>query len=540
MMTRRIALVIGINKYQHYNHLEYCASSARAVYDLLVDEKYGGCNQELSKLFAEADKDLTTINMFQLVRDTVKSLNVADQLIFYFTGHGLLNTDDTLALITSDAKDAASGYQFSHLVTDLRNHNLSKGILIIDSCHSAAMRKSIGNLMSNSWKPSKIPNGFVFMASTDQYEGDEGLYAHLDDNLGLTIFSHFFCQGITTGANSKNEYVTLLELQEYINENIEIKYPASRQKAQIPASVLNSDLRISRNPKYIVSANAEKKAQVNTNLLEPVDLRDIVRRNPKWIHPYVISAETVKKSNAMLREIISKYRDATDLSKVNRGPLLSFLDLISRPPNKRELRQRKRRLSQMAYDNAVKRWRTFVNSLGLTGGSSFGDLYEIFFDNPRIFALLPSQLTKMECFETVDYVYTDATVYKTFYYVVFLCSPYIPPCSENGWISEIESNIAYVSKMAMHISDDEVLRVHMIAGQDTDYENPSCDNTNYLSVSDLEKSTTLASSESLKSVLSNRKVRISIVSYKCLFEAINSNSKLLPTPRSDSSGYGKF
>ena len=247
-MTARVAIVIGINRYTHYNNLTYCPSSAEDVYELLTDERYGGCDQERSVLWAKPDEDLTSEELYGLVRKAVGSLEANEQLIFYFSGHGEINNDDTLALITSDASRPAEGYQFSELIVALRNYNITKGILVIDSCHSAAMAKSLSMLQSNNWKPTDITKGFMFMAATDKYNSDEGIYARQDKDIERTIFSYYFCQGIRNGANSEREFTTLSELTKYINESIKKRYPYSRQQAHIPVTVDNADLWISRNP----------------------------------------------------------------------------------------------------------------------------------------------------------------------------------------------------------------------------------------------------------------------------------------------------
>ncbi len=210
----RTALVFGVGHINSpfYENLEHCTNSATKVFDVLTDPSIAGCDQEKSRLFVTKNQaGISAESMFKEVRAIIRSLKKDDQLIFFFTGHGELYKDK-LFLISSDAENPQSGFRFSYLLDELSNFDVERAIIIIDTCHSSAMFKSLGSLQSRTWTPTELAEGFGFIASCGAHQ-----YANPEPNLEYTLFSHYFIKALKEGISEQTAQISLSQLRDYIN-----------------------------------------------------------------------------------------------------------------------------------------------------------------------------------------------------------------------------------------------------------------------------------------------------------------------------------
>jgi uncharacterized caspase-like protein len=135
------ALVIGINDYQHWQHLRQAQQDAKKIAELLETD-YGFT--DIRTLY---DKDATRAKIIRSLRDLTRDLGRDDSLLIYFAGHGYY---DKLAnegyWITTEAREKIEG---DLAVTDwLDNTALRKQIstlqarhvlVVSDSCFSGAL-----------------------------------------------------------------------------------------------------------------------------------------------------------------------------------------------------------------------------------------------------------------------------------------------------------------------------------------------------------------------------------------------------------------
>lgn len=225
-MSSRVVLAVGIGYYDYHSNLEFCPPSAKEVFDLLTNPEYGGCDSQKSKLLTDELKErLTAMDLYQAVRDILGSLEVGDQFIFYFSGHAELNANNDLYLTTTEADKPFRGFDFAFLVQNLRAHNITKAILVVDACHSEAMFKSLRNLQSGTVFSGELPKGFGFISASGMYEK-----ARQIPELKRTLFSYYFCEGIRNGIKTEGDYITVTGLKEYINSKAETNHRQFRQR----------------------------------------------------------------------------------------------------------------------------------------------------------------------------------------------------------------------------------------------------------------------------------------------------------------------
>lgn len=253
---KRIAFVIGIEHYKNYNRLEYSPQSAEDVYELLVSPVFGNCDPKLSvKEIITPDRSLTSSDFDGMVREAVKRLGQGDQFVFYFCGHGKLHGNDLHFIMPESQKDVPlDNYNFRTMIGHLKDSRVNKAVLIADTCHSAAMLSSAGELMDD-WKPG-LPKGFGFMAASGKFQ-----YARQTSALKRTIFSHYLCEGIKNWTKPGAPYISLSELKEYINEQKEKKHPEADQTVHTLIQEGDGKIWLSLNPSYIPEENRSSQLE---------------------------------------------------------------------------------------------------------------------------------------------------------------------------------------------------------------------------------------------------------------------------------------
>ena len=132
------ALVIGINKYQNVNPLEYARNDAEAIAEMLTD-KFGFPNENVIRLFdQEASKQAILSNYMRFSQDDVEE---NDRLLIFFAGHGHTlsgNRNNVGYLIPVDGtlNDISTFIRWDELT---RNSDLIKAkhiFFIMDACFS--------------------------------------------------------------------------------------------------------------------------------------------------------------------------------------------------------------------------------------------------------------------------------------------------------------------------------------------------------------------------------------------------------------------
>lgn len=79
------ALIIGINKYDNLNNLEYAVNDARSIYDILIDKL--GYKKENIKLIL--DDDATKTNIMNAYYEISKEACNDDSVLIFYAGHGI-------------------------------------------------------------------------------------------------------------------------------------------------------------------------------------------------------------------------------------------------------------------------------------------------------------------------------------------------------------------------------------------------------------------------------------------------------------------
>ena len=164
----RIALIVGINYYEHGSSLYGCVDDAHAVQAVLERHGDGTVNFDCKLLTGTGPTDQVNRNV---LKDQVEELfkRQAEIALFYFAGHGHIEATGGYLLAT-DSRRGDEGLSLSDVLTLANASPARNKVVVLDSCHSgiAGTPPAQGNLAT-------LSEGLtVLTASTaDQYATEE-------------------------------------------------------------------------------------------------------------------------------------------------------------------------------------------------------------------------------------------------------------------------------------------------------------------------------------------------------------------------------
>lgn len=133
----RMALVVGINHYEHVKSLSGCVADAKAVNSLLEANGDEGRtkNFDTKLLLAEDAESVTRGDL----KDRVERLfsSNAEIALLYFSGHGYVESTGGY-VITSECKRGDDGLSLRTLVDYANSSPARNKVIILDSCFSGA------------------------------------------------------------------------------------------------------------------------------------------------------------------------------------------------------------------------------------------------------------------------------------------------------------------------------------------------------------------------------------------------------------------
>ncbi len=164
----RIALIVGINHYEHGGSLHGCVNDAHEVKAVLERHDDGAVNFDCRLLTGTGPTESVSRGA---LRDKIEQLFKvdADIALLYFAGHGHIEATGGY-LLASDSRRGDEGVSLSEVLTFANNSPAKNKIIILDSCHSG-----IAGTPPNAEQLASLTEGLtVLTASTkDQYATEE-------------------------------------------------------------------------------------------------------------------------------------------------------------------------------------------------------------------------------------------------------------------------------------------------------------------------------------------------------------------------------
>lgn len=168
-MDKRVALIAGINFYEHASKLSGCVDDAKAMKEVLAYHEDGKRNFQCH-LYTASDEH-SAVGRSTLKRE-IKKLFSADvsTVLFYFAGHGSL-TELGGFLLASDSDGADEGISLHELLLLANKSPAKNKLIILDSCHSGVAGDD-----AHSGQVTAISSGVTVLTASGakQYSKESG------------------------------------------------------------------------------------------------------------------------------------------------------------------------------------------------------------------------------------------------------------------------------------------------------------------------------------------------------------------------------
>lgn len=150
-MMSKAALVVGINFYKGAGNLKGCVNDAEAITELLSYHENGEQNFQVKDLYATSqEKPLTSKILITEIKELFSNQH-NDTVLFYFSGHGGMTSDNVGYIVTSDTNSIKTAILMTDLITIVNSSPVKNKIIIMDTCHSGAMGNHAELLEQGSW-----------------------------------------------------------------------------------------------------------------------------------------------------------------------------------------------------------------------------------------------------------------------------------------------------------------------------------------------------------------------------------------------------
>ena len=282
-MPKRYAICVGINSYINAPNAElsYAAADASAVCRILSDPTRGNFDEVIELLDEQATKEGLRQKIDLVLQDPRREPD--DLVLIYFAGHGIRDNLGDLCLVPHDFSYHSDGsFNFSSMlhakeievsVNNCRSKNI---ILIIDSCHSGALGRILGDI------GTRIGTNIFIIGAAQSSE-----VAAESQQLQHGVFTECLLRSFNL-APLKGEWISLNQIVAFITEELK-KFPTS-QLFEVTTHFVNINVPITRNPGY--STTSKSFTDEVKHVYELANYS--VRPKPAWCsHPNLFIVEIV-------------------------------------------------------------------------------------------------------------------------------------------------------------------------------------------------------------------------------------------------------
>ncbi len=223
-MSKRLALIIGNSLYRDEKLTRLVSPDADvgALKDALLDQELGGFD-DVNLLFNSA-----TSIVRREIYNFFANKATSDMLLFYFSGHGVLDENGRLYLAVKDTYTSAlrgTAIPASYITEEMDNSRSKRQVLILDCCHSGAFERGTKGVPGASVGTASTFEGSgygrVILTASDatQYAWEGNKVIGDAEN---SLFTHFIIQGIKTGEADINRdgEITIDEIYDYVYTRI--------------------------------------------------------------------------------------------------------------------------------------------------------------------------------------------------------------------------------------------------------------------------------------------------------------------------------
>ncbi|MEY2859085.1 MAG: hypothetical protein RLZZ74_3398, partial [Cyanobacteriota bacterium] len=219
-------LLVGVNEYedrQHLASLQYSALDCQGLGEALKEATASFTNKEviIHHDFVSQRPQLQSVQ--QSIQHIVKSARKDDTILFYFSGHGVLEAETQQVVLclanTNTQKLLGTGLPLNNLLKELSNCAASQQLVWLDACHSGGMTLR-GTVSLNDPSSQLVEilrhkaaesQGFYALLSCDQTQQSWEF-----PELGHGVFTYYLMRGLRGEAADAQGIIEADALYQYV------------------------------------------------------------------------------------------------------------------------------------------------------------------------------------------------------------------------------------------------------------------------------------------------------------------------------------
>ncbi len=223
-MGKRIALLIGVSKYENESDLPPCKKDIQMISKIISgSDSYDDC------LTLDSNEKSTTLKATVASYIRKHQDDVIDEIFFYYTGHGSSTSDDFLYLFSdfSSSKVEQTSLRNSEFDSMLKSLSPKQTIKVVDACQAGTeyikSNKDLRSIFEKSSSESFKKTYFLFSSSSNQSS------VALED---FSVFTKSFAMSLL---NYEGKDIRYRDIMDYISDDVNVK------KYQTPLFIQQAD-----------------------------------------------------------------------------------------------------------------------------------------------------------------------------------------------------------------------------------------------------------------------------------------------------------
>ncbi len=241
------ALVIGAKQYQTVPPLRYTAADAEALAEALT--KVGGIpSSQILRITDDAELKPDHATLSKQVAAWLSRPEIApnDSMIVYFSGHGVLDSEEAMYLAPTDIKVKEikqTALPAATLREQLRTCKAGAKLLLLDACHSGSS-KGVTIEGTNPVDGARLASAFKYAPGVVTISGCKAEQFSWESNeLKHGVFTHFLTEGLTGRADADgNRKIDIDELYRYVSDRVPKKTQEEHKTSQDPVRWIGPDV----------------------------------------------------------------------------------------------------------------------------------------------------------------------------------------------------------------------------------------------------------------------------------------------------------
>lgn len=204
-MSKR-ALLVGVNHYERFEPLSCCVDDASQMEVLLQAHEDGSDNYLCTRLTTDRD-EVTEATLRAALRTLTDGANGDDDLLFYFSGHGLV-VDGEGTLVTQEAHPDDAGFPMSELLRRVNRCGAGSVMIILDCCHSGEMGNT-GD--AQNLNQATLSEGVTILSASSPKEASQ-------EGLLNSLFTELVMAALDGGAADVRGHVSAASIYAYVEQ----------------------------------------------------------------------------------------------------------------------------------------------------------------------------------------------------------------------------------------------------------------------------------------------------------------------------------